>query len=212
MTQKTEHLIKQKRQQYIEKFQDSLAKSPKFFRFYQTHILRNRISPSANTYDNVITTTSQKKALQRILCCCFSSDILFLKHRPKHDIKNMEIISDIQISELEVKNFLINVYTTNACGPTSQARVFYHAYCGKKPWLARLLVAQTEYYHAYSKNAMKKFSQASDLQIVQHVVLWQLAAFVWDANMRMLCSSTRKNSCEPVHMQLPSHFSSANSL
>ena len=76
----------------------------------------------------------------------------------------------------------------------------------------KMLVAQTEYYHAYSKNARKKFSQASDLQIVQHVVLWQLATFVWDANMRMLCSSTRKNSCEPVHMQLPPHFSSANSL
>ena len=169
MTQKTEDLIKQKRQQYIEKFQDSLAKSPKFFRFYQRHILRNRISPSANTYDNVITTTSQKKALQRILCCCFSSDILFLKHRPKHDIKNMEIISDIQISELEVKNFLINLDTTNACRPDG---------------------IPTRLLKECSREIFSSPCRLFNMSL-------STGRCLWNRNVRMLCSSTRKTRVNP---------------
>jgi hypothetical protein len=47
LTQETKDLIKQKRRQYIEKVQDSLAKSPKLFWSYHKHILRNRNSPPA---------------------------------------------------------------------------------------------------------------------------------------------------------------------
>ena len=62
LTQETKDLIKQKRHQYLEKVQDSLAKSPKLFWSYHKHILRNRNSPPANTYNNSTATTPHKKA------------------------------------------------------------------------------------------------------------------------------------------------------
>jgi hypothetical protein len=119
LTQKTKDLIKQKRQQYIEDVQDSLAKSPKFFWSYHKNILRNRNSPPANTYNNITATTSQKKA--KLFNEYFASVFL-----PKSSSKNIdlnttsnnnELISDILISELEVEHFLNNLDTTKANGP-----------------------------------------------------------------------------------------------
>ena len=111
LTQKTKDLIKQKRKQYIEKVQDSLEKSPKLFWSYHKHILRNRNSPPANTYNNVTATAE-------LFNECFASVFLPKSSSKNVDLnitsKNSELISDIQISELEVEHFVNNLDTTKA--------------------------------------------------------------------------------------------------
>ena len=62
LTQQTKDLIKVKRQQYLERVQDSLSNLPKSFWSYHKHILRNKNSPSSSTYNNVTATTPNKKA------------------------------------------------------------------------------------------------------------------------------------------------------
>ena len=57
LTQETKYLIRVKRQQYLERVQDSLKHSPKSFWSYHKHILRSRNAPSSNTYNNVTATT-----------------------------------------------------------------------------------------------------------------------------------------------------------
>ncbi|CAB4012218.1 Hypothetical predicted protein [Paramuricea clavata] len=119
LIQETKDLIKQKRHQYIEKVQDSLAKSPKLFWSYHKHILRSRNSPPANTYNNSTATTPHKKA--ELFNAFFASVILpksssqdaNLNMTPKTD----EIISDIQISQNEVEQYLNHLDTTKAYGP-----------------------------------------------------------------------------------------------
>ena len=118
MTQETKDLIKQKRHQYIEKVQDSLAKSPKLFWSYHKHILRNRNSPPANTYNNSTATTPHKKA--ELFNAFFAS--VFLPKSSSKDVnlnmtpKTEEIISDIQISQNEVEQSLNHLDTTKAYG------------------------------------------------------------------------------------------------
>jgi hypothetical protein len=110
LTQETKDLIRVKRQQYLERVQDSLCKK---------HILRSRNAPSSNTYNNVTTTTPNKKA--DLFNEYFASVFL-----PKSTIKNINLdcmnpktceeISSIEISECEVERYLNNLDTSKAYG------------------------------------------------------------------------------------------------
>ena len=119
LTQETKNLIKLKRQRYLEKVKDSFTKLPKSFWSYHKHIFRNRISPSTNTYNNVTATTPNKKA--ELFNEYFASVFL-----PKSTSKNINLnmtpktdqeISQIQISEYEVEQYLNNLDTSKAYGP-----------------------------------------------------------------------------------------------
>ena len=81
LTQETKDLIKVKRQQYLERVQDSLTRSPKLFWSYHKHILRSRNAPSSNTYNNVTASTPNKRA--ELFNEYFASVFL-----PKSTIKN----------------------------------------------------------------------------------------------------------------------------
>ena len=126
--------------QYIEKVQDSLAKSPKLFWSYHNHILRNRNSPPANTYNKVTATTSQKKALNEYFAPVFLPKPSSKNIDQNMTSKNSELISDIQISELDVEHFFYNLDTTKANGPDR-----------------------------IPPRLLKKFSGEISLQFVQHV-------------------------------------------
>jgi hypothetical protein len=119
LTQETKNLIKLKREQYLEKVQESFTKSPKSFWSYHKHILRNRNSPPANTYNNVTATTPDKKA--ELFNKYFASVFLPRSTSNNADLimssKTDQELSQIQISEYEVEQCLNNLDTSKAYGP-----------------------------------------------------------------------------------------------
>ena len=120
LTQQTKDLIKAKRQQYLERVQDSLSNSPKSFWSYPKHILRSKNSPSSNTYNNATATIPNKKA--ELFNEYFAS--VFLPNSSTNNTKpdcmnpkTFEEISSIEISECEVEHYLNNLDTSKAYGP-----------------------------------------------------------------------------------------------
>ena len=120
MTQQTKDLIKAKRQQYLERVQDSLSNSPKSFWSYHKHILRSKNSPSSNTYNNVTATTPNIKA--ELFNEYFASVFLPKSSTNNRKLdcmnpKTFEEISSIEISECEVEHYLNSLDTSKAYGP-----------------------------------------------------------------------------------------------